>query len=396
MLFSSIFPIKYYYTTLLWISSISGFTTTSDGRTNIYYSIPGLWSNRYDRPSATGLYVPPRGRYRSQDCQAYERGHAVFESSTTLRLSISAELPAVSDIVSTYTYCLKYHYFPTQSMTNAILTVVGDGIAQSHESNLQHASSEGDNILDPSIDGNTESFYDPKRGLVYFFKGLGSGVMWAWWFDMAEFWSAELTQSALSFGSSNFDGSGFQQFREAIVLANSSTGTDALSSLAQTIRTAINILSEQFLVCPIWFSLWDIPVTSLMRGCPARQFPAQIRGKLVPLLVANAKVWTLVNVVTYNIPLEYRLLFTSAASIVSESMNAGITSKEVVVPETPKPTSTVADAQQIYDSAAGMEVDTMANANSFVPSAANIARILPLVSSNSGDFDRKNLTLVEL
>ena len=310
------------------------------------------------------------------------------------------ELPIVGDMVSTYAYCLKYHYFPTQSITNAILTVVGDGIAQTHEFSLQHASDESDDVLDgyfdTGIDGNTKSFYDPKRGLVYFFKGLGSGVMWAWWFDMAEVWSVELTQSALSYGGTTFGGSGIQQSQQAIGFATSMTGADGISGPAQTIRTAINIILEQFLVCPIWFSLWDIPVTSLMRGCPAGRVPMQIREKLIPLLVANAKVWTLVNIVTYNIPLEYRLLFTSAASIVSESINAGITSKRPVDAETPNPTPTITDAQRISDFADGMEIGTMTDAKVFAPSEATMATTDSLKSSVSGDFDGEDLTLVEL
>jgi hypothetical protein len=241
-------------------------------------------------------------------------------------------------------------------MTNAILTVVGDGVAQFQDASSQEqAGNDYDHDHDHDHDNNkldddhtnininrnvNQHYYDPKRGLVYFFKGLGSGIMWAWWFDMAEVWSMELTQSTLSFGSSSF-----QQSTEAV---------DLLSVQAQTIRTTINILMEQFLVCPLLFSLWDVPVTSLMRGSPMGQVPAQIHDKLLPLLVANAKVWTLVNVVTYNIPLEYRLLFTSAASIVSESINSGITSKEiVVVPETttakqqqPAAPSMLSDQQQ--------------------------------------------------
>jgi hypothetical protein len=87
---------------------------------------------------------------------------------------------------------------------------------------------------------------------------------------------------------------------------------------------------EQFLICPILFTLWDIPITSVMRGTEVKQIPKQIDDKLIPLLTANAKVWTLVNVITYNIPLQYRLLFTSGASIVSETINSSITSKQEI------------------------------------------------------------------
>jgi len=267
------------------------------------------------------------------------------------------EVPEVSDLVSTYDYCLKYHYFPTQSVTNAVLTVVGDGIAQSVEA----GSDEGDGInmdmdmdIDIDIDNHTNASgsdysYDPKRGIVYFFKGLGSGIFWAWWFGFAEVWSVELTQSLLSHATSTAAAAAnnFQQsttdileFAATDMSTSTSTTTSTMTMLsfkAQSVRTAINVLLEQFLVCPLVFSAWDIPVTAVMRGSSVRQIPEQIKEKLPPLFVANAKVWTGVNIVTYNIPLEYRLLFTSAASIVSESINAGITSKRIGSTEEPTP-----------------------------------------------------------
>jgi len=309
----------------------------------------------------------------------------------------------VSEMVSTYTHCLKYHYFPTQSMTNAILTAVGDGYAQSKEASQQQDTNDYDCDYDNKLDShtdinmNTNHYYDSKRGLVYLFKGLGSGIMWAWWFDVAEVWSMELTQSVLSHGSISV----FHQSQGMVDFATSSAATDVLSIPAQTIRTIINILLEQFLVSPILFSLWDIPVTSLMRGSPARQVPAQIREKLLPLLTANAKVWTLVNVVTYNIPLEYRLLFTSAASILSESINSGITSKELAVPEPPKlqPQPSVAELQLISWSAnplVEMGMGASIDATVLVSSAATFATMAPLGSSGGINGKNSNSTFFEL
>jgi len=251
-------------------------------------------------------------------------------TSSQLQLSFSPmELPVVNELVSTYGYCLKHHYFPTQSMTNAVLTVVGDGIAQTEEARKQQQQQTDTNSNNMNMNMNNNmntninmnDYYDPKRGLVYFFKGLGSGVLWASWFDHAEVWSTELTQSVLSHGSIH-NGNGI--FQEPL-----SAATTMVSLQSRTIRTMINISLEQFLVCPIVFSLWDIPVTAVMRGTTIEQVPAQIQEKLKPLLLANAKAWTLVNIVTYNIPLEYRLLFTSAASIVWESISSGITSKQI-------------------------------------------------------------------
>jgi len=324
-------------------SSVSGLTTTSiGGKNNHYHRRPRLRSNGDGSSTSTTFVLPGNSnsnsqQYQRQGCRQQQQQQQT--TSTTLQFSSASELPVVGEMVSTYAYCLKYHYFPTQSMTNAILTVVGDGVAQFQDASRdEETDNDNDNHKINDHTTNTKSdinrnYYDPKRGLVYFFKGLGSGIMWAWWFDMAEVWSMEFTQSALSFGSSS-----------SSALFELQSTTDVLSVPGQTIRTAINILMEQFLVCPLLFSLWDVPVTSLMRGSPMGQVPAQIHDKLLPLLVANAKVWTLVNVVTYNIPLEYRLLFTSAASIVSESINSGITSKEIVV--VPETTTTAKQQQQ--------------------------------------------------
>jgi len=363
---------------LLMSSSVLGFSTTSyegknghcNNRNQHRSRRPRLRSNCDVSASTFALPTPSQQR---QGCRQRQRQRDHVTSSTTLHLSFSTEVPIVSEVVATYTHCLKYHYFPTQSMTNAILTAVGDGIAQTEEA--KKAADDDDNKLDlhTDINRNTNHYYDPKRGLVYFFKGLGSGLIWAWWFDMAEVWSMQLTQLALSHDSTNsFD-----------------FATDVLSVPAQTIRTVINILLEQFLVCPLLFSLWDIPLTSLMRGSPTQQVPAQIREKLVPLLVANGKVWTLVNVVTYNIPLEYRLLFCSAASIVSESINSGITSQPINVPETPpavaSPQRLSGSVNPIVEMGMGVSID----ANVFISTAATIVAGAPLQSSS------KNTTLYE-
>eukprot|EP00531_Pseudo-nitzschia_arenysensis_P015509 CAMPEP_0116128048 /NCGR_PEP_ID=MMETSP0329-20121206/7155_1 /TAXON_ID=697910 /ORGANISM="Pseudo-nitzschia arenysensis, Strain B593" /LENGTH=372 /DNA_ID=CAMNT_0003622167 /DNA_START=159 /DNA_END=1277 /DNA_ORIENTATION=+ len=307
-------------------SSVSGFSTISIGAKERYYNTNN--KNRRSRffYDCDGAAVTIVGQ------------HPASTKTTALQFSFSPELPAATDMISTYTYCLKYHYFPTQSVTNAILTVVGDGLAQTHEENQRLTDGDRSSSAVPNLDFN---YYDPKRGLVYFFKGLGSGIMWAWWFDFAEVWSMDLTQSVLG-------GNAFQQPQEAMEFASSTmpSSDEFLSVQAQSVRTGINICLEQFLVCPILFSVWDIPLTSLMRGSPVDRLFDQIRQKLLPLLVANAKVWTLVNIVTYNIPLEYRLLFTSAASIVSETINSGITSKQVTTttatttPIAPKPLDT--------------------------------------------------------
>ena len=243
-------------------------------------------------------------------------------------ISSAMELPVVNELVSSYGYCLKNHFFPTQSITNAVLTMVGDGFAQSKENSDNNNNNNNNQEQQQQQQQNQESVYDPKRGMTYFFKGLGSGILWAIWFEQADVLSKELTQSTLSHYH-----------------------IPSLPSQQQHIETAlqtiISILMEQFLICPILFATWDIPITSIMSGTDVKQIPKQIDDKLIPLLTANAKVWTLVNVITYNIPLQYRLLFTSGASIVSETINSGITSKQgIEITPVPVPVPVVPQQQQ--------------------------------------------------
>jgi len=54
-----------------------------------------------------------------------------------------------------------------------------------------------------------------------------------------------------------------------------------------------------------------------------------LQQKLGPLLLANAKVWTPVNVVTYSLPPEWRLLFVSAMELLWQSVNSRITSADI-------------------------------------------------------------------
>ena len=209
-------------------------------------------------------------------------------------MMMSEAASLVSDLGASYSYCLDHYFFPTQSATGGVFTAVGDGIAQ-------------------ATTKRKNENYDPQRTFNYFLKGLGGGILWACWFQIADSWSSQLTQEFLY----------------------KSLGLDETNPNAERItRTSISILLEQFLVCPLFYTFWDIPIPALLRGSPIRQIPAQVQTKLGRLLVENAKVWTPVNLVTYNIPVEFRVLFTSCADILWQSINARITSQEIQVPLT--------------------------------------------------------------
>lgn len=215
-------------------------------------------------------------------------------------------------IGSGYSYCLDNYYLPTQAATGAFCASVGDVIAQFSERN--EVKEEDSEVLE----------YDPVRTFHYFLKGLGGGVMWAYWFEMSEPLSESLTQSFLGAPSGD-EPFMFQDDFPSMALKE------------RAARTVINIMMEQFFVSPFLFMIWDIPLPALLRGTPLRQIPNQIQSKMGPLFVANAKVWTLVNLITYNIPVEYRVLFSSCADIVWQSINAGITSQEISPTRVPLP-----------------------------------------------------------
>jgi hypothetical protein len=221
-----------------------------------------------------------------------------------------------------YQACVDQYYFPTQSMLGATSAMLGDAIAQITTTKSTQGG-HGDIGTARRTDCGTN--YDLNRGMAYFCKGLGGGIVWAAWFDFADVWTNECTQAMISKLS-------------ATTMWNqpSSVAPSSLDVLQQTTQTTLSILSEQFMVCPLLYGLWDIPLTTLLLGSPPRQVPIQIQEKLGPLLVNNAKVWTVVNIVTYNIPVEFRVLFSSAADVLWQVINAKITSQEIeMIPPLP-------------------------------------------------------------
>ena len=64
---------------------------------------------------------------------------------------------------------------------------------------------------------------------------------------------------------------------------------------------------EQFVWCPLLYSLYLIPLSAVLNGAMLRDVPGEVRRRVGPLLIANAKVWTPTNVIIYNVPLTYRV-----------------------------------------------------------------------------------------
>lgn len=86
------------------------------------------------------------------------------------------------------------------------------------------------------------------------------------------------------------------------------------------VTTFWSILLEQFIWCPIVYGTFEIPVSTLMNGGELAGVKNEVDAKLNGLLVSNAKVWTLANIVIYNAPLEWRLFIGNCIDIFWQSI----------------------------------------------------------------------------
>ena len=65
---------------------------------------------------------------------------------------------------------------------------------------------------------------------------------------------------------------------------------------------------------------------ALMRGTPLTKIPHQIRSKIGEMLIASVMVWTPVNIVIYNLPVQYRVYVMSFTDVFWQSIVSGIVS----------------------------------------------------------------------
>ena len=118
-------------------------------------------------------------------------------------------------------------------------------------------------------------------------------------------------------------------------------GSDASLLLA---KTTLSVALEQFVMIPVYFSLYLIPISTLQNGESLRQVPAAIGEKLPDLFISNAKLWTPANVIIYNLPIQWRSLASNLFDLVwgviaSNSVNVaacdGVDADECIIDEPP-------------------------------------------------------------
>jgi hypothetical protein len=178
-------------------------------------------------------------------------------------------------------------------MTAAVLSCIGDLIAQALD------------IRDPE---KKQVSFNVARTRNFFTKGVGSGAIWSIYYRRTDVLCSDWATQLLS--------------TTAVEEAN-------CVIITATVKTALGVLLGEVIAVPIVMSLWDIPVPALLSGSPLSTIPSQVKSKIP--VVENAKVWTLVNILIYNIPVQYRLLVMSVANVFWQAIVSKITSAEIVL-----------------------------------------------------------------
>ena len=248
------------------------------------------------------------------------------------RAQTQLQMFLLSDLVGGYNDMLEKHPLVTASITAGCLSGLGDAMAQVQQQQQQQLPK----YVNQSLVGSSESTLpfanhcklvsiDLERLLRFILKGLGGGLIWLAWYHLAD----DLTQRLCCFAEST-GGSG-----DAVMTMGGGIDGNTVSTIVTSnmvFRTLFSILLDQFLASPFVISIWEIPMpilltpvddhdgTTTTNNNKFQRIRTEVRGKLGLLLVENAKVWTVANIIIYNLPFEYRVLASSCTDVVWQSI----------------------------------------------------------------------------
>ena len=197
-----------------------------------------------------------------------------------------------------YSNSLADHPFVTKGITGFFLCGVGDIIAQVRGYDNDVCL----DLLDVDVDVSDSEQASQSDSSI---APVQIEDEEQWW--RSSIWSVWFYLSESLFNSANI--------KSASMIMNKSI------AIVNIVRTLLGlVIVDQFVACPIIYGLWEIPVSTALNGAPVSRIPYEIKDKLGNLLIENAKVWTWVNILIYNIPGQYRSALASAGDIVWQSI----------------------------------------------------------------------------
>lgn len=208
------------------------------------------------------------------------------------------QLDVFDVVVKSYSDALLQHPIITKGSTGFALCSVADTIAQIRGM----TGTKGNIVANDSFTLSMKSI-NWSRNARFAIKGFFGALVWSLWYDISdEIVSLDRIQSTLTSLGIQYDVDDNNIF------------------LLNILRTLTSMSVEQFIACPIIFSFFEIPAATILNNAPLRRIPYEISDKLVDMLVANAKVWTLANLLIYNVPVQFRVGLSNIIDILWQSI----------------------------------------------------------------------------
>ena len=244
-----------------------------------------------------------------------QQPQATTTTTTSLRLAGLAEtceplLSLTRTITDSYGTALVEHPLPTKSLTAGALCGISDVIAQ------KRAACPGDE-------------YNPMRTVRFASKGCIGGIVWMYWYDWIDGFLT-YTDDVGTGAATSSSSTKLSFYALAAAILPPEAGASFLAFAKDhlgAVTTGTSIVLEQFVWCPLVYGTFEIPISTIMNGgrsVTVGSIKREVDAKLNGLLVSNAKVWTLANLVIYNVPLEWRLFVGNVIDIFWQSIVSDI------------------------------------------------------------------------
>jgi protein Mpv17 len=217
-----------------------------------------------------------------------------ISASPSLMLPLTIVEEPFLTIANSYSSALQEQPFITKACTGFFLCGSGDVLAQLRANNNNN---------------NQQFLLDMGRLLRFASKGFFGTLLWAEWYDLSDVLIQEETFV-----------SAFQSMSMTLVPNNDNLIIILSEWSAPLARTVTLILAEQFITCPIIYGMWEIPVSTLLNGASPSKIPKEVKSKMIPMLIDNAKIWTWANLVIYNVPVSYRAICGNVMDVLWQSI----------------------------------------------------------------------------